>query len=205
MIPKRLIRTVPEVSSDEAEEFWAKACALHPGWEHVTYRDPQNPDWWPLTASSWPLCKSGAQFAGLLRLEALVHAGGVYVDSDLELFRPLDSLLSLSAFAVWEDASTVPDFVLGAEAGHPALRACLALALRRIRSDSVDWRSGNGAWATGPGVTTTVLPGRDDVLLLPPASFAPYHYSERDREHEDHGALPFVFGAHRWRHSWEGH
>src|SRR5690606_36955852 len=123
----------------------------------------------------------------------------------LELFRPLDPLLHLPAFAVWEDEKTVPDFVLGAEPGHPALKACLALALDRIRSGSPDWRTGSTAWATGPGVTTTVLPGRDDVLLLPPDTFAPYHYSELWREGEDFASQPFTFGAHRWRHSWEGH
>lgn len=205
MIPARIIRTIPEHPPEEAERFWQQACDLHPGWEHVTYQDPMNPDWWPLTAKAWPLCKTGAQFAGLIRLEALYHGGGIYIDSDLELFRSLEPLRSVTAFAMWEDNSTVPDFVLGAEPKHPAIAECLELALERIRSDSGDWRAGNGAWATGPGVTTTVLPGRDDVLLLPPATFAPYHYSELAREHEDFSGQPFTFGAHRWRHSWEGH
>ena len=205
MIPARLIRTIPEHPSAEAERFWRQACDLHPGWEHVTYQDPLNPDWWPLTSHAWPWCQTGAQFAGLIRLEALFHGGGIYIDSDLELFRTLEPLRNTRGFAVWEDPNTVPDFVLGAEPEHPAIRACLTLALTRIQSDATDWRTGNGAWATGPGVTTTTLPGRNDFLLLPPATFAPYHYSEPERANEDHAALPFTFGAHRWRHSWAGH
>lgn len=206
MIPARLIRTIPPDPTDEAERFWQQACELHPSWEHVTYRDPIDPAWFPMTGPHWHLCRSGAQKAGLIRLEALLHMGGIYIDSDLEVFRPLESLRMLRGFSVWEDTSTAPDFVLGAEPGHPAVRECLRLAVDRIRQDgNDDWRTGNGAWSTGPGVTTTVLPGRSDWLLLPPATFAPYHYTELHRADDDHAAQPFTFGAHRWRHSWAGH
>jgi hypothetical protein len=47
-----------------------------------------------------------------------------------------------------------------------------------------------------------VLPNRDDVALLPPGSFYPYHYTERHRRHEDHAAAPWTFGAHHWAASW---
>ena len=206
MIPARLIRTIPPEPTDEAELFWQRACELHPSWEHVTYRDPIDPAWFPMTGPHWHLCRSGAQKAGLIRLEALLHGGGVYLDSDVEVFRSLAPLRHCSAFATWEDTSTVPDFVLGATPNHPAIRACLDLALERIRqTGNADWRTGSGAWATGPGVTTTVLPGRADVLLLPPPCFAPYHYSEPHRADEDHAAQPCTFGAHRWAHAWAGH
>jgi hypothetical protein len=66
---------------------------------------------------------------------------------------------------------------------------------------------GEGAWLSGPGVTTAALPGRGDVLLLPPGSFYPYHYSEKEaRRGEDHASeQPWAFGAHHWHHSWKGH
>lgn len=205
MIPARLIRTIPEHRSDEAETFWAKACDLHPTWDHVTYQDPIDPAWFPLTSHLWPLAASGAQLAGLIRLEALWHGGGFYLDSDLELFRPLDSLRTCTAVGTWEDAATVPDWFLAAEPNHPAVGVCLELAKARIADRSnTAWATGCGAWATGPGVTTSVLPGRHDVLLLPPQVLAPYHYTELDREAEPHDAHPYCLGAHRWRHSWAG-
>lgn len=201
MIPRRIIRSVPADTSAEVEAWWQKAIGLHPGWTMTTYRDPVNPNHFPISRDAWPLCQNGAQLAGLIRLEALWHLGGIWLDSDVELFRPLDSLLHCSAFAAWEDATTVPDAVLGAVPGHPAIRACLDEALRRIRTTDGDWRTGNGAWSTGPGVTTAVLPDRDDVLLLPPPSFFPVHYSEKDltRSHEP---APFTFGIHHWAASW---
>lgn len=203
MIPARLIRTVPEHASDEVERWWAKACDLHPTWDHVTHRDPLDPAWFPLTSGSWGLCQNGAQLAGLIRLESLWFGGGFYLDSDLELFRPLDALRECAAVGTWEDEATVPDWFLAAEPYHPAIGACLNLALDRLHNQSNgNWRDGCGAWATGPGATTTVLPGRSDVLLLPPQALAPYHYTELAREGEPHHERPFCLGAHRWRGSW---
>lgn len=203
MIPARLIRTVPKAPNVEVEQFWNTARVLHPTWDLVTFRDPIDPVAFPITSPHWDRCTSGAQFAGLIRLEALHHLGGCYIDGDVELHQALDPLRTCSAFAAWEDERVVPDAVLGAEAGHPAIAACLDLALTRLYSESTDWHDGAGAWSTGPGVTTTILPGRTDVLLLPPQSFYPYPYTERHRRHEDHRA-PFTFGAHHWAGSWLG-
>lgn len=204
-IPARLIRTVASSTSDEVEAFWDTARNLHPDWDHLTFRDPIDTMLFPLTSPYWDRCESGAQLAGLIRLEALFNLGGIYIDSDVELFRPLDPLLTLEAFAAWEDADVVPDAVMGAAAGHPAILECLRLAIERIENGppaEVDWRTGNGAWSTGPGVTTTILPNRPDVTLLPPVSFYPYHYTEKDRRHEDFTAVPGCFGAHHWAASW---
>jgi mannosyltransferase OCH1-like enzyme len=136
-------------------------------------------------------------------LEYLWHHGGIYLDADVEVYRSLIPLLGCSVFAAWEDQNTVPDAVIGAERHHPAIEACLQLALARIESDDDDWHTGNGAWATGPGVTTAVLVNRPDVLLLPPGSFYPYHYSEKLRRWDDHESeQPWAFGAHHWAGSW---
>lgn len=193
MIPPILFRTTPAEIPDESREFWQHAKRLHGMWSLITYQDPLDPDEWPLTAHCWKSCTSGAQFAGLIRLEALLTHGGIYIDQDVEILRPLDPLRHCSAFAAWEDTTTIPDAVLGAEPNHPAIRRCLDLALDRCDQD---------AWTSGPGVTTEVLPGRDDVLLLPPGAFFPYHYSEKHRRHEDHSAFPWTFAAHHWHGSW---
>lgn len=203
MIPARLIRTVPADTSADVERYWQSALGLHRHWSAVTFRDPIDPDLFPLTGPYWHRCTTGAQLAGLVRLEALWGLGGIYIDSDVELVRPLDALLTLDCFAAWEDARTVPDAVIGARRRHPAIRACIDLALARLTSGSSDWRTGDGAWATGPGVTTTVLPFADGVTLFGPEAFYPVHYTAKDRldsfDPTDH---PDTFGIHRWHGSW---
>jgi hypothetical protein len=193
-IPRILHRVVPEEPNVQADAWWAKFEELHPDWELRTHRDPLNPEDWPLTAPYWDKAANGAQFADLIRLEALLRFGGVYVDQDVEPLRPLDTLLGVPAFAAWEDQRCVPNAVMGAIPNHPAIRACLSLMLDRLPGET---------WQAGPGVLTDVLPGRADVLLLPPGSFYPYHYKEKDRAGEDFRATqPWAFAVHHWWGSW---
>lgn len=196
-IPRRIFRVIPHDTTTEVEKWWDDACRLHSGWEHRTYRDPIDPTDFPNTSPVWDRCGSGAQLAGLIRLEAAWNHGGIYLDSDLEVLRPLNPLLAPPMWATWEDAQTVPDFVFGAEAKHPVIGGLMAAAVEAVKH-------GGGAWITGPGVFTDMLPGRDDVLLLAPGSFAPIHYVgklDADWSNLRH-RFPFSYGAHHWRHSW---
>lgn len=197
-VPPVLHRVVPEKTSAAAEAYWRRWQELHPDWQFMTHRDPLNPADWPLTAAHWHRVTAGAQFADLIRLEALVRWGGVYVDQDMEPLRNMDSLLAVPAFAAYEDRNSIPNAVLGARAGHPAMVECLDLALERLAA-------GQDIWHCGPGVTTAVLPKYPDVLLLPPGSFYPYHYSEKHRAGDNHRQeQPWAFAVHHWWHSWKG-
>lgn len=193
-IPRILHRTVPEQTDGEVEANWRLFKKLHPGWQYMTHRDPMDPKDWPMTGAHWSKCSSGAQKAGLIRLEALYRWGGVYVDSDCEPYRSLEPLLDLKLFAAWEDRNVIPDAVIGAEPEHPAIKECIRLAIKLLPQ---------GAWHSGPGVTTRVLQKRNDVTLLPPGTFYPYHYHEKQRRNEDHKSQqPWAFMAHHWAGSW---
>lgn len=197
-IPRILHRVVPEQPDAQADAWWERFRDLHPGWELRTWRDPIDPGPFPLTSPHWPLVHHGAQLADLIRLEVLWNEGGIYVDQDIEPFRPFDSLLPLSAFAAWEDEHRVPNAVLGAVPGHPAIRECIDLAVERLTAGETDI-----PLATGPGVLTAVLPWRADVLLLPPGSFYPVHYREARRlKTFKPETQPWAFGAHHWWGSW---
>lgn len=193
-IPRILHRTVPAETSAEVEEWWQRFGDLHPDWDLRTYREPINPDDWPLTGSLFDRCQNGAQKAGLIRLEALYTHGGVYVDSDVEPYRSFESLLPLPAFAGWEDETTVPDAVMGACPRHPAWEQMIGRARESIMN-------GQDAWSSGPGGTTEILPGRTDVVLLPPGAFYPTHYLEKNKLGSN-VYRPWVFCEHKWHHSW---
>lgn len=194
-IPRILHRTVPQVSR-ESDAWWAHWQQLLPGWELMTHRDPMDPNAWPETGDLWEKCANGAQRAGLIRLEALWTHGGVYVDSDVEPYRSLEPLVHTMGFAAWEDARCIPDAVMGFQPAHPAVRQMISDA-RAVIED------GGDAWHSGPGVSTAVLQGRRDVLLLPPGTFYPYHYTEKARRGEAHMTeQPWCFAAHHWNGSW---
>lgn len=193
VIPRILHRTVPADTSAEIEAWWDRFAELHPGWDLRTYREPVDPADWPLTGDLFARCENGAQKAGLIRLEALFTHGGVYVDSDVEPFRSFDELLQCQAFAAWEDETTVPDAVLGAAAGHPAWRDMIDRARAAVKGRK-------GAWASGPGITTAVLPGRPDVLILPPGAFYAAHYHQKAKLGD--APKPYEFARHHWHHSW---
>lgn len=194
VIPRILHRVVPKQTPNEVEDWWERFQQIHPGWQYMTHRDPHSPGQWPLVEEGLNRAANGAQLADLIRLEALWQYGGIYVDSDCEPYRSLEPLLGVPAFAAWEDSRAVCNAVMGAKPQHPAIRACIELALQEMSK---------GTWQAGPGVVTAIFPGREDVLLLPPGSFYPYHYSEKQRRDEDHrNKQPWSFMAHHWAGSW---
>ena len=61
-----------------------------------------------------------------VRLWALVRSGGVYLDTDVELLKPIDRFLEHAAFSGFERPDVVPTAIMGAAAGHPAMVDLLA-------------------------------------------------------------------------------
>ena len=53
-----------------------------------------------------------------VRLYALYHYGGIYIDTDVEVLRPLDRFLVHSAFTGFESSDYVPTGIMGAEKGN---------------------------------------------------------------------------------------
>lgn len=196
MIPKIIHRTVPQRRDRRVDGFWREFQRMYAGWDLRSWEEPLDPAAFPLTAPYWDRCQNGAQKAGLVRLELLYTHGGIYVDSDVQPLKPMTSLLGCQAFAGYEDETVVPDAVLGSVPGHPAFLLLLESACQLVSQ-------GADAWHSGPGNLTKTVVGRDDVVLLPPGAFYPYHYLERSRARENFKATaPWAFCVHHWHGSW---
>ncbi len=63
--------------------------------------------------------KKWAFVTDYVRLYALYTQGGIYMDTDVELVKPLDSFLGESGFSGFESSGTVPTGLMAAEKGHP--------------------------------------------------------------------------------------
>ncbi len=59
--------------------------------------------------------KKWAFVSDYVRLYALYHEGGIYLDTDCELLAPIDEFLENNAFSGYESDTTIPTAIMGAE------------------------------------------------------------------------------------------
>lgn len=69
--------------------------------------------------------KKWAFVSDYVRLYALYKYGGVYIDSDVELLKSLNSLLKYHAFTGYEDDLWIPAAIMGAEKGNAWIKLLL--------------------------------------------------------------------------------
>ena len=61
-----------------------------------------------------------------VRLYALYHEGGIYMDTDVEVLKPLDDLLGYEAVSGFETESRIPTGLMASREGHPFIKELLA-------------------------------------------------------------------------------
>ncbi|MGK9164851.1 hypothetical protein KXR53_01055 [Inquilinus limosus] len=144
------------------------------------------------------------------RMDALSRFGGVYLDTDMELRRPLDPLLGNAAFLGFQMGDERPDVmvngaIFGAEPGH-----WLPATIRDIFDKQLDGHTNIGSFA-GPGLITKVLQDNGlrgysdegvtvrDVTIYPKRFFYPYSWLE---EYSPEVVTPDTFAIHRWAETW---
>jgi hypothetical protein len=146
-----------------------------------------------------------SRLTNYVRLWALTAHGGVYLDADVELCRPLDPLLDHGAFLGFQLRDEGPGWVntavLGATPGHPFLAECLELTLARFRE--------HGEFPLSPHVTTAALRRRGlrhygpqqlgDIALLGVEAFYPHSWLE---PYDPHRITSDTYAVHLWKHSW---
>ena len=62
--------------------------------------------------------KKWAFVSDVARLYALVNHGGIYMDTDVEVLKPLDDLLLFEAFSGFEDIDKIPTGIMACEKGQ---------------------------------------------------------------------------------------
>lgn len=93
---------------------WKKYC---PGYELKLW-DESNFDLnvWPYVKEAYDAGKY-AFVTDVVRLYALYHEGGIYMDTDVELLKPLDPFLHHCAFSGFESEKRVPTGIMASEKG----------------------------------------------------------------------------------------
>lgn len=197
-IPKIIHRIVPEQQTTIMEYCWDSVVnVLGKDWELITHVAPENTqDGWELTRDYWSKCPAPAFMCDLMRLEVLWKHGGVYLDSDVLIFKDLSPLLGDRPFVGLEEGIWLCNAVIGSPPNHPAIMAMIEETKQVLDS---------GTFAHGPIVTTEVLAPRDDVTFLGYEEFYMYGPAFKNQIPlfmDDLKKSPNVYGIHLWAASW---
>ncbi len=135
------------VSTEEREEYIKKHCL-----ERVV--------------KAYMRLTDGAAQADLWRLIVLYNEGGVYIDFDGTLVRPLAEILgSRKHFFIW-DRKRTSNYFFAAEAKSPIMKRCVDIAVEAIENYNTE----NGQsvfFTTGPSVLEAVLDTDPSVEYVP--------------------------------------
>lgn len=183
MIPKIIHRTIQHDTNEVIDACWEKMQELHPGWEFKTWYDE---DHYPYVGDYLADCPAGAFRADLIRLDIIYRFGGIYLDSDVLLVKPLDDLLVHDFWNAGEVTRAFGNLAFGAVPHHPAVKDTLYKAIELL--PMLDLRhyyfseKAKEFIAWGPLVHTEALFGRDDVVRLGVDSFTPYTLAQNPKD-----------------------
>lgn len=188
-IPKILHFTTGPKPTRAQSEIMEIARRLHPDWELMHWTDEPIG---PLT--EWlDKCESGAQRADLIRIDAVLKHGGVYLDSDVRLHRALDPLVeAYDCFACSEDGGLLTNAVFGAAPGHPAIQDIASFLMENEPNWSLPPNQ-----TTGPHMWTRILRHDEQITVLPRETFYPYLYGRPKTD-----VHRTTYGEHEWAGSW---
>lgn len=167
----------------------------HPGWEIRLWTSSDLP---PLSCpDGFERCRNFGEASDLLRYEILTRYGGVYVDTDVECLRSLESLIAdASAFAAYARPGVVGSAVVGSVPGHPAIAKALEVVCAGAGS-------GSQVETTGPVALTGVLKEAEDVELFGRETFYPLDYWEIPFAESDAVELGDAYAIHHWHATWQ--
>ncbi len=152
-----------------------------------------------------------SKVADIVRLMAVHAQGGIYLDTDFQIRKPLNSLLGNAAFwsfqVDWHPTDWVCNGVFGAEPGHWFLKEALdeVLAMRPVPFGL------ERPTRTGPKLVTRLLRKHGlhaydcagvyvrDMLVLPWTVFFPVGMGQ---EFSESYIKPETLGVHMWDKSW---
>ncbi len=140
--------------------------------------------------------KKWAFVSDYARLSILNEHGGFYLDTDMLLLQSLEQCRAASCSVGEESEGVLNAAYLGAEAGHPFVRACLAYYGTNPQPETI------------PRIMTaiyrTLSPElRASITVYPKQTFYPYDI-ETIKNYKGQALPTEVIGIHLWNYSW-GH
>jgi len=135
-----------------------------------------------------------------VRLYAIYTHGGIYLDTDFEVIKPLDHLLDSSGFIAYESVKRINTGICAGEKGHAFYHDCMDYMQTRHKK--------NLTYEIAPVVATTVYQKREyDIQVYPSEYFYPYNPYAKENEVKIlmHSMIkPETVAIHHWAKGWSG-
>lgn len=189
----RCIQTVRDVSDGWAYEFWDESRVI----ELMADWPAELTSVW-VGAADYALPDRVNQFrADIARYAILYTHGGVWLDTDIELLRPLDDLPSDETWMVWEEQNVwVSNAVIGAAPRDEFLGELLERLPAHARSLRRQHGLVSASRLSGPRFVTRMFSAVEpDVTVLPQWEFFPYGWDKLD---EAWAPDPLAHGVHHF-------
>jgi mannosyltransferase OCH1-like enzyme len=187
MIPRHLHTFWQGPKSKEVSQFMYGMARSHPRWITFFWDAPSIELLGLNFKHLKDKCVNMASVSNVVRIHALSKYGGIWMDSDCEVLKPLDPLLKHSAFASEQDAGRICNAVMGAESQHPWIDWQLARQDRLMNADAAN------------GVYLASEAPRDFLTILPTEYFYPFLW---DTPLDERKAHPDSYLIHHWSGSW---
>lgn len=115
---------------------------------------------------AWNRLENGAARADFWRVFALLREGGVYLDMDAAIVRPLERSLGNRPFALLWDRRRFSNFFMATAPGQPLFAEFFDAIVRNVESTPSDAQP-PVFYVTGPGALETVLDGKTGLEYSP--------------------------------------
>jgi GT2 family glycosyltransferase len=199
---------LPEDSKAYIEEWKS----YNPDWSIVLWNEDNSPMDVPYMRMAFEK-RNWSNMTNFIRLHALKEQGGIYMDTDMKLIKPLESLLENECFYGFEEGDAnsevywVNNAISGSVPGHPFILECYKGLLEKFDGSEMSNLS-------GPRLTTEMLKTHrnlsgygfqklGDVTLYPKEIFYPIHYAEVYKiANLERYIFPETIAIHVWARTW---
>lgn len=148
-----------------------------------------------------------------VRLQKLHEFGGIYLDTDMLLLKPLDKFLSLDTFFGAENLNFISCGIIGARKRDPFIYSCLTLYDDIIFEEKI-----NLPEISIPQLITSMFRSTynyegdfadtvkfSGITVLPPVYFYSLPYKERILKNKKKYVDDQSYGIHLWDESWKNY